>query len=383
MKTLFSICTLITVIIGCQSANTGKTPLEQEKKAGGDSLQASAIVYDTLTTASPVNYPVASIGWSDSILLTYTAFSENELIRLARKDHLKEEWLLDSTLQTDTAVYQIYQIGHDVADEGSENQRFVTDRWVYLDTLKRQLYEYDLPNESLNKWTYDDHRNLFYPVYELSPRTTAFVVNFSDLGERHGFLDKIFDQISQTDSIGKMFEIPKGCKLYDNSGAFKLIKSDKLEAEIRKYFDREFYVYGTRGYTKTKIKDIVYALDECRTNFFAFCLEKSTIRSIGHPVFCSDKLIDLTYANDYSNIEKGIGKYNSQIPSDYSDSIKTKVLGNVGDLYFTYNDDFLWGRKHGKTKCKFPARGIYWAETKSSVINYWEVGLDLFGIPCD
>lgn len=71
MKTLFSICTLITVIIGCQSTNPGKTPLEQEKKAGGDSLQASAIVYDTSTTASPVNYPVVSIGWSDSLILAY------------------------------------------------------------------------------------------------------------------------------------------------------------------------------------------------------------------------------------------------------------------------------------------------------------------------
>ncbi len=383
MKNILSILTLITLIVGCQGTNENKPSLEQEIKAGGDSLQASAIVNDTLTAGSPVNYPVVSIGWSDSLIMAYIAFSENEIIRLERKSHTVEQWILDSTLQTDTAVYQIFQIGHDVADEGSENQRFVTSQWVYLDTLKKQLYEYDLPNERLIKWTYEDARSLFYPVYELSPRTTAFVVNFSDLGERHGFLDKIFDQLSQTDSIGKMFEIPKGCKLYDNSGAFKLIKSDKLEAAIKKYFDREFYVYGTKGYTKTKIKDIVYALDECRTNIFAFCLDRSSIRSIGHPVFCSDKLIDLTYAKDYSNIEQHIEKYNSQIPSDYSDSIKTKVLGNVGDLYFTYSDDFLWGRKHGKSKCKFPDRGIYWAETKSSVVNYWGEGLDLFGIPCD
>jgi hypothetical protein len=162
MKKIVLILTLVMLIIGCQSINENKVPIEKVRTENRDSLSVAAKV-DSVTEKPNFNYPKVSIDWSDSLLLAYIAFSENELIRSARKSHLKEEWLLDSTLQTDTAVYQIYQIGHDVADEGGENQRFVTDQWVYLDTLKKQLYEYDLPNECLNKWTYADHRNLFYP----------------------------------------------------------------------------------------------------------------------------------------------------------------------------------------------------------------------------
>jgi hypothetical protein len=28
----------------------------------------------------------------------------------------------------------------------------VTDGWVYIDSLTRKIYEYDLPNDSLIKW---------------------------------------------------------------------------------------------------------------------------------------------------------------------------------------------------------------------------------------
>lgn len=211
----------------------------------------------------------------------------------------------------------------------------------------------------------------FYPVFELSPKTTAFVVNFSE-NDKKGLLDKLFDQVSHSDSI-----------IYDTSGVYRLMKSDKLETEIKKYFNKEFYIYGTRGHAKTTIKDIVFGLDECRTNIFAFCIDKTSIRSVGHPIFCSDKLIDLTYENDYSNIEREIENYLSKTPADYSDSIKVKVLGNAGNFYFTYNDDFLWGQKPDDAKCKFPTRSIYRMDENNNISRFWAEDLDLFGIPCD
>ena len=66
------------------------------------------------------------------------------------RDH--EEWIFDRTEKTDTANYLIYQIGHDVSDKGNTNPRFVTDQWIYIDSLKNKLYEYDLPNDSLIEW---------------------------------------------------------------------------------------------------------------------------------------------------------------------------------------------------------------------------------------
>lgn len=95
------------------------------------------------------NPAVVSKNWIDSLLENYLLSSDNELVRAAVDNKLSEEWLFDQFLDTDTAEYFIYQIGHDVADEGGINPRFVTDQWVYVDTIRRILYEYDLPNDSL------------------------------------------------------------------------------------------------------------------------------------------------------------------------------------------------------------------------------------------
>jgi hypothetical protein len=217
-----------------------------------------------------------------------------------------------------------------------------------------------------------DPKTLFYPVFELSPKTTAFVID----------LDNLPSQVSQLGSMDTVLEMLKNQKLYDTLGAYKLVKNDRLETKIKKYFNREYYIYGTRGNVKTKIKDIVFGLDECRTNFCAFCIDNSDITSIGHPMFCSEKLVDLHYSNNYRNIEKNIDSFLAKTPGDYSDSTPTKVFGNVDNFYFTYSDDFLWGPKPTESKCKFPARGIYRIEG-NSISRFWEEDLDLFGIPCD
>ncbi len=106
-------------------------------------------------------------------------------------------------------------------------------------------------------------------------------------------------------------------------------------------------------------------------------------KSIGHPIFCSEKLIDLKYSNDYGRIERNIENYLSKAPADYKDSITVKVLGNADNFYFAYNDDFLWGQKPDEAKCKFPTRSIYIIDKKNSISRFWTEGLDLFGIPCD
>ena len=62
------------------------------------------------------------------------------------------EWLLGREEQTDTAKYMIFQVRHDVEDE--DGRRFITAMWIYInmDSTKRRLYEYDLPNGTLILW---------------------------------------------------------------------------------------------------------------------------------------------------------------------------------------------------------------------------------------
>jgi hypothetical protein len=55
-------------------------------------------------------------------------------------------------------------------------------------------------------------------------------------------------------------------KLYDTLGAYKLIRAEQLETVIKKSFNGEYYIYGTLGRVKAKVKDVVFGLDECRTN---------------------------------------------------------------------------------------------------------------------
>lgn len=88
----------------------------------------------------------------DSLIDNYVRNSNNELIEFALKDKISEEWLFDQTINTGTATYFIFQIGHDVADEDGNNQRFVTDQWIYIDSATKQLYEYDVANDSLIYW---------------------------------------------------------------------------------------------------------------------------------------------------------------------------------------------------------------------------------------
>lgn len=108
---------------------------------------------NTDSAAKSDNAFIVSKNWIDTLLNKYVLFSNNELVRAAVNDKISEEWLFDQFLNADTTKYFIYQIGHDVTDEDGANPRFVTDQWVYVDTVRRILYEYDLPNDSLIRWS--------------------------------------------------------------------------------------------------------------------------------------------------------------------------------------------------------------------------------------
>lgn len=92
-----------------------------------------------------------SPGWTDGLLMNYLARTGNELIRQAREDSIPLEWMMDRLEDTDTAAYFVFHVGHTVADDGM-NRRFVTDAWVYIDSLTRKIYEYDVANDSLVEW---------------------------------------------------------------------------------------------------------------------------------------------------------------------------------------------------------------------------------------
>lgn len=90
--------------------------------------------------------------WKNDLIRYYISHCNNELIIASRKDStIKLQRLFDRIENTDSSKYMVFQIGHDVSETGGGMPRFVTDGWVYIDSAKRVLYEYDIANERLRR----------------------------------------------------------------------------------------------------------------------------------------------------------------------------------------------------------------------------------------
>lgn len=90
--------------------------------------------------------------WYDPLLADYVKNSDNGLIKASLKNNEHIQWLLDRTEKTDSTNYYIFNIGQDVSDENNTNKRFSSDGWVYIDSISKKIYEYDLPNDSIIIW---------------------------------------------------------------------------------------------------------------------------------------------------------------------------------------------------------------------------------------
>lgn len=90
-------------------------------------------------------------GWANSLVMAYVKTCDDPLIQYAVKDS-SISWLVDRIEETDTATFMIFHLGHHMEDEDHSNPRFATDGWLYIDTLSKKVYQYDLPNDSLIRW---------------------------------------------------------------------------------------------------------------------------------------------------------------------------------------------------------------------------------------
>jgi hypothetical protein len=149
MKVTVYIVALVTLTLGCGQVNTdNSTNQDTLLSKKGDVI----VKVDTSKINLANNHSDTLKNWTDSLIKNYINYSDNKLIRLALKDKISEEWLFDQIIKTDTAKYFVFQIGHDVIDSGETNKRFITDSWIYIDSLTKKIYEYDLPNDRLIKW---------------------------------------------------------------------------------------------------------------------------------------------------------------------------------------------------------------------------------------
>ena len=226
-----------------------------------------------------------------------------------------------------------------------------------------------------------------FPVYSISKNIDAITFELDNYEEETLFYNKIYHQVVKEDTLfvynsGPIKSI--NSTQIDTSETFKIFKSAKLEERIKSKLKSSYYVYGTKGFTKVTLGNVYFTVDECISNIIAVKIIGFDKEKYGSPLICTEKPINLVYGNDYKKVEKKINKEENRLKQDYYNPPNTtKVYGNIGSNYFTYQDDFGWKKEFNMKDVNFPSRAIYVVNSKGKVDNVWGKGLDLFGISCD
>jgi hypothetical protein len=125
-------------ILSCHSNQTVKT--------NSTSVDSSKIQNEDHQTNLKQERTIDSnITWTDSLIRNYIANTDNELISSSRKQNINEQWILD-TQSRNNRIYFVAEIGHDF------EYKFVPEAWIYIDTLTKALFEYNVENDTLIKW---------------------------------------------------------------------------------------------------------------------------------------------------------------------------------------------------------------------------------------
>lgn len=116
-------------------------------------LQTEVNQKDTLDTKTQSSKDTKEFNdWKDKLIADYIRNSKKKLIKSSFESDEYIQWILDRTQKNDSTQFYIYNIGVDVAEEDGSEPRFSSCGWVYLDSVKRKLYEYDLPNDTIVEW---------------------------------------------------------------------------------------------------------------------------------------------------------------------------------------------------------------------------------------
>jgi hypothetical protein len=120
--------------------------------AGGARQQAvgsavGALLEEESRTTEVTDALKERFSWTGTLLQQYIKSSNNDLIQAANKQQLNEIALWDRMETKERKTCIVFHIGHDVTDK--DGSRFATDGWVYVDTLTKQLYEYNAASDEL------------------------------------------------------------------------------------------------------------------------------------------------------------------------------------------------------------------------------------------
>ena len=135
MRTRLLLLFCLLILTGCFQKNNTAKETEVKNEEVKNSKTNSA---DTMQNVGPA--------WASDLVLKYVQESKNENITAARNDNAPVAWMFDGTRPSDTAVYYVFHIGNDREDH------FSTAGWVYIDSARHSIYEYDIAKDSMYLW---------------------------------------------------------------------------------------------------------------------------------------------------------------------------------------------------------------------------------------
>lgn len=138
ISVILSCCCMLC--FGCRQSEKN-TPLSVIKSPDTITL----ITHDTLqmlldSTQEP------DLPWADSLVWKYIEKSKDPFIKAAKKNKSGISFIYDGPEKRDAVTYLVYKLGEDFEDH------YATSQWIYIDSIARTIYRYDLPDDSLIKW---------------------------------------------------------------------------------------------------------------------------------------------------------------------------------------------------------------------------------------
>lgn len=135
MKHITIIIATIFSLTSCQTNNPNKTETsldnhQHNPEQANDTVPEMAI-------------------WADDFIIDYLEYNSE---RLTEVDGYPISYIKETTTRQGRK-YAMVKIGH------SFEHRYVTDQWIFIDSLSKDIYEYDLPNDSLIPWSKFSHIN--------------------------------------------------------------------------------------------------------------------------------------------------------------------------------------------------------------------------------
>lgn len=139
------------IIIACNQQQ--ETVLESEEKQAvysesHEELDSKTDSTNTLILQSSTDTIIEECKWANEYILKYLKANKGRLIAV---DGYPVTYIKESRLEYQRK-FCVTRIGH------SFESHYVTDQWIYIDSVSKKIYEYDVANDTINEWIHDPKR---------------------------------------------------------------------------------------------------------------------------------------------------------------------------------------------------------------------------------